>query len=584
MLTIRVLQPADAGAAVPPARFGAQGGTIGRAPDNTLVLPDPGQHVSRVQAEVRPAAAGWTIVNRGSVNPLRVGDRSVAPGESTPLRDGDEIEIAQYLLRVQLDAAAAMPDPFGDLLQRTYVAPAPPRVGPGAAAGGAAGAIDPIVPGAPADDMWPPWPSPAAAPARPAATLPPDDFDLFGDRPAAATPAAGPLGLSGSGSTPSVAPHESIDDLFGLGGPSSRSGADLPDGPRIASGASMSDHVPEIHSPMPLPPRRPEVPAPSAVYRSWDAPDEVSRTVIVGRAAALPSAPRPPDAVVPPLPPLPPASPGARVPGAIAGLPSMPPANPTLAAIVDDAAELHRRDFEPPPSTRPTELLDAANRHAAPAARQPAAAAEPAPAAADDAALIAAFLQGAGLADWPRGARTLDAATMKRMGELLRLMTQGTIELLAARAAAKRSMRTEGTVIEARDNNPLKFSPDASTALPHLLSVQPARGFVDARAAVADAFDDLLAHHAGTVAGMRAAMQGLIARFDPAALEARLANRAIVDAMLPMNRRARLWELFGETYGALSREAEDDFEALFGRAFRTAYEAQIAQLERRRLP
>jgi len=377
----------------------------------------------------------------------------------------------------------------------------------------------------------------------------------------------------------------------------------------------MSDHVPEIHSPMPLP--RLDAPAPSAVYRSWDAPEEISRTVIVGRAGRLPPAPEavaggglPPMTPVAPSPGASPAVPAGRgtglppiaphAPGA--GLPQRPPANanapqrpptsppdPRLAAIVDHAAGQHAGGFEPLPRTRPTELIEAANRHSAEAARAADAAAPSAPTPAgapraDDAALVAAFLQGAGLADWPRNAHALDAATMKRLGELLRLMTQGTIELLAARAAAKRTMRVEGTVIEVSDNNPLKFSPDASTALPQLLAAQPARGFVDARTAVADAYDDLLAHHAGTVAGMRAAMQGLIARFDPAALEARLKDRSLLDAMLPMNRRARLWELFGELYGELSREAEDDFEALFGRAFRQGYEAQIEQLQRRRLP
>jgi FHA domain-containing protein len=603
MLTIRVLQPVPVGAAAPSARFGPLGGTIGRAPDCTLVLPDPEQHISRVQAEVRPGSGGWTLVNRGSVNPLRVGGRSVAPGEAHALRDGDEVEIAQFLLRIEVQAAVGpAADPFGDLLPRTFVQP-PARPGGAGAAPGVPGGRSAGGGAAAADDVWPPWP--AAAPAAdtpPAAARIPDDFDPFGEPPRApAAVPSSPLGAPGAATPPVVAPAESIDAIFGLGGPGSAGDAPLPAGPRIATDAAMSDHVPEIHSPMPLP--RLDTPAPSAVYRSWDAPEEISRTVIVGRAGRLPPAsglppgpgavagaglpsmaPHAPGGGLPQMPPLPPATAPHRSPSA----PPAPP-DPRFAAIVDDAAEQHRRDFEPPPRTRPTELLDAANRHSAEAARAADAGAPSAPAPAgapraDDAALVAAFLQGAGLADWPRGPRTLDAATMKRLGELLRLMTQGTIELLAARAAAKREMRAEGTVIEARDNNPLKFSPDASTALPQLLAAQPARGFVDARSAVADAYDDLLAHHAGTVAGMRAAMQGLIARFDPAALEARLKDRSLLDAMLPMNRRARLWELFGELYGELSREAEDDFEALFGRAFRKAYEAQIEQLERRRLP
>ena len=48
--------------------------------------------------------------------------------------------------------------------------------------------------------------------------------------------------------------------------------------------------------------------------------------------------------------------------------------------------------------------------------------------------------------------------------------------------------------------------------------------------------------------------------------------------MLPMTRRARLWELFTEMFAEISREAEDDFEALFGREFVRAYEEQINRL------
>jgi len=597
MLTLRVVSPPADAARGLSASFGPEGGTIGRATTCTLALPDPEQHISRVQAEVRSTPGGWLLLNRGSTNPLTVGGRTIGPGDSHPVRDGDEIGVAQFTLRASVaavaahvpKAAAAGPDPFGDLLPRTSVRPggagSPVGTAPSVAAGAAPRGLFDL-------------PSTPAAPGPAAGGLIPDDFDPLGmvsmpgaspssgngsaapSRRDADESARSPLGLPLT-PDPQVAPPESIDLLFDLSEPGSGGapGADAPhgDGPRIASEASMSDHIPEIHSPM----RLPGVGGtePSAVYRSWDTPEAISPTVIVGRGA--PGVPAKPAA--PPSPP-----------------PSHPPRgrDDPLAALVDDAADQHRRGFEPLPSTRPTDLLDEMSRRAAlrgrdteaPAAvpaEAPVSAPRSAPAGAerppaDDAALLAAFLQGAGLADWPRGARSLDTAAMRRLGELMRLMTQGTIDLLVARAAAKREMRADSTVIVARQNNPLKFSPDASSALPHLLTAQPARGFVDGRAAVTDAFDDLLAHQAGVVAGMRAAMQGLITRFDPAVLEKRLKDPSLLDTMLPMNRKARLWELFGELYGDLSREAEDDFEALFGREFRRAYEAQIERLERSR--
>ena len=73
-------------------------------------------------------------------------------------------------------------------------------------------------------------------------------------------------------------------------------------------------------------------------------------------------------------------------------------------------------------------------------------------------------------------------------------------------------------------------------------------------------------------------MQGLIGRFDPQELEGLLTRKSVLDAMLPMTRRARLWERFTEMFAEISREAEDDFEALFGREFVRAYEEQINRL------
>jgi FHA domain-containing protein len=80
------------------------------------------------------------------------------------------------------------------------------------------------------------------------------------------------------------------------------------------------------------------------------------------------------------------------------------------------------------------------------------------------------------------------------------------------------------------------------------------------------------------MAGMRAALAGVLARFDPEPLESRLTNQNLLDSLVPMTRRAKLWDLFVELYGDIAREAEDDFHALFGREFVRAYEAQLSRL------
>jgi FHA domain-containing protein len=204
----------------------------------------------------------------------------------------------------------------------------------------------------------------------------------------------------------------------------------------------------------------------------------------------------------------------------------------------------------------------------------------------DPSNLLHALLRGLGLAELPRiaadrgaSAQTLTPELMQRLGELLATACDGTVELLQARATLKQELRADVTMIQARDNNPLKFAPDGRSALNQLLAPTTVRGFMEPGLAMRDAHHDLLAHQIGFVAGMRAAMQGLVARFDPKSLEERLAGKSVLDAMVPGTRKARLWELFNSLYAEVAREAEDDFERLFGRAFVKAYEEQIARLE-----
>ncbi|MFY9458760.1 MAG: type VI secretion system-associated FHA domain protein TagH, partial [Aquabacterium commune] len=199
------------------------------------------------------------------------------------------------------------------------------------------------------------------------------------------------------------------------------------------------------------------------------------------------------------------------------------------------------------------------------------------PAPAHEAALLDALREGLGLERLPFTALTPEV--MRLLGQLVHESTRGAVDLLVARAALKREIRAEVTMIVAKENNPLKFSPSAEVALNHLLS-PPARGFMPAGPAIRDAYDDLRAHQFAFVAGMRAALEGLLQRFDPAELEGRLTQKSMLSSLLPATRKARMWDVFTELYGQISAEASDDFHELFGKAFLVAYEAHIDQLQR----
>jgi len=167
--------------------------------------------------------------------------------------------------------------------------------------------------------------------------------------------------------------------------------------------------------------------------------------------------------------------------------------------------------------------------------------------------------------------------TMEMAGTVLREALQGTLDLLRARGLTKSEIRASVTVIGAADNNPLKFSPSPEAALSHMLGA-PLPGFLPPVRAMREAFDDLRAHQLGILAGMRAALEEVLSGFSPPELEKRLSDPTMLDSLLPMNRRAKLWDLFVEHYQDVAVEAREDFNATFGKAFLRAYEVQVKRL------
>jgi type VI secretion system FHA domain protein len=272
-----------------------------------------------------------------------------------------------------------------------------------------------------------------------------------------------------------------------------------------------------------------------------------------------------------------------------AGQPAKPPVGAPQQAVVSgrpeaQPAEKPRTPQAPPPKVAPVAKAEppALVPTPPPPAAAPASLDKPrkdgAPerSAAND-EMVAALYSGLGMVVPPPAERT--AHRMRLIGELLRESVAGTLGLLAARTIAKRELGAGATMLQTRGNNPLKFSPNVDAALTHLLG-PPLRGFIGPRDAVHDAFGDLRAHQVAVLAGMRAALEAVLERFDPVALEARLAPRGMWDNLMPVNRRAKLWEQFGEQYAEILREVEDDFDSLFGNAFLQAYEAQLAELAR----
>lgn len=202
-----------------------------------------------------------------------------------------------------------------------------------------------------------------------------------------------------------------------------------------------------------------------------------------------------------------------------------------------------------------------------------------APTSAATADLLQAFLRGAGI-DQLRIDPQQAQAQMEAIGRSYRLMVEGLIDVLRARTSLKGEFRMQQTMIQPVQNNPLKFAPNADEALLLLLR-HGGQAFMAPEQAVSDSFDDLRAHQLAVMAGVEAAIKHLLQRFEPTQLEARMSGKSGgLAGLFGGSKHAQYWQQFTELYSSISREAQDDFQDLFGREFSRAYEEHSARLRR----
>ncbi|MGQ7932626.1 type VI secretion system-associated FHA domain protein TagH [Paraburkholderia sp. D1E] len=531
-------------------KFEVDGGTIGRSTDNDLVLPDPDKLISRAHARIEFRDGSFLIQDVGS-NPSVLNGRPLGGSRQARLTHGDDLAVGEYLLSVvvqaEAPAAVAAPSPVAagdgldDLLGSCGGVPLPdplalpPRLdalqigsGPADDPLGLDGPLNPHA-GPLADALFE-RPSLARTPGYSGSmgthaapeSLPftgasmgiPTDYDPFAD-----------LGYGGRGGHDTVAalPQRLHEQTASEAPVVASEPVLLPEFTILGrSGQGSSTPVP----PAPLPFTRDDRTDPLSVVSQNE---QAGTPPVIARAEPVTSMPD-------------------------VTLAEVPPQSPALAQGV-----------------RPTPTGQAVPTPASARAHTPASAPVP-----TQDAILQALLKGLGVPDLPLGSRrAVELAEL--VGQMLRESLGGTIDVLMARALTKKEIRIDMTVIGVRDNNPLKFFPDVDSALMQMLSGRGA-GYLPPLKAIWASFDDIKAHELAMVAGMRAALLDVLKRFDPAAIEKRISAPSVMDKMLGGNRKARMWDRQVEMYDEMVREADDDFQRLFGERFASAYEDQIGRI------
>ena len=287
-------------------------------------------------------------------------------------------------------------------------------------------------------------------------------------------------------------------------------------------------------------------PAPPPPARDWSAP--AARTDEFAWAPLQP-APLPPEEPVAPIP-------TPRRPPASSPASASPWDEPTEDTVPSEPAA------EPPPAPA---AFAPPPFPAEPASPQPG---TPAPISMGE--FMQRFAKGAGVA--PQALTTQDpGAFAEQLGGLMRLIAEELKGLLAARAETKRIARsTSQTMIQAQDNNPLKFSPTVDDAL-QLIFGQPRSGYLDAKRAFDESFRDLKAHQIKTYSAMQHALKMLVEDLDPQAINEATAQDGGISGLIG-SRKAKMWEAYVARWDAKTAPYENGLVDAFMIYFAECYD------------
>ena len=559
--------------------------TIGRGPENDLVLPDPDRQISKTHCVIENHNGNLVAVDL-STNGTFLNYGKIALGRTpTPLNDGDVLVMGAYELVVQVSSQSAEPAAplmderasFGNAAR----APDPMRLLDDAAPGGdfldgLLGGAKPKGPGqfrSQQDDfaeLLPPLgddgpllgPAPVQhvgpamrdhapsgsdafrAPVASRSVIPDDWEDLL----APAKPAAAPI------YAPPLPPTSAAvlipdDDLFGL--------APLSTDPEPVAPPDPVAPPEPVAPPVPIPIDEPAQPVVAVVRALIDAEplDEATGFdpfATLAPSFAVPPAPPEPERVAPP-----------RSEAA------------TFDPFATDPNRPRKSTMVPAQSAVVAEPVAPSSPASAILAPEAAAIVTPAPVYANtDAAR--AFLAAVGAADM----RITDAElpdTMARLGKTLKAMITGLREILMTRTSIKSEFRIEQTMVNVGGNNPLKFSISPEQAVEAMIK-PTVRGYLPADKAAEQALEDIRAHEVAMVTGMEAALKGVLGKLNPAILTQKIEAKGGFGGFLK-NRKAQYWETYEAMYAEISDQAENDFHELFAREFAKAYKDQLARLK-----
>jgi predicted component of type VI protein secretion system len=188
---------------------------------------------------------------------------------------------------------------------------------------------------------------------------------------------------------------------------------------------------------------------------------------------------------------------------------------------------------------------------------------------------LSSFFQGLGLDAAKLG--PLNPGELEAIGRAVRTAVVGLLELHAARGSIRQDMRTDDrTMMAVKDNNPLKTDWPEQTKLQYLFGGRAASvGFVSAERAMGDLLAELLAHDAAVGKAARAAVEGTVREFSPAALKSLLLGNGS-----KLFEGARTWDAYCRYYAEQSQGMSGWVQRLLEKYFTEAYLRESQRIQR----
>jgi len=161
-------------------------------------------------------------------------------------------------------------------------------------------------------------------------------------------------------------------------------------------------------------------------------------------------------------------------------------------------------------------------------------------------------------------------------GVVVRETLEGLLLITESIREFKREFRVQLTTINPVGNNPLKHSANLDGALKKLF-IEENEGFKEPVEAVRESFQGIADQQMAVYAGMQAAFNSMVDRFDPKSLENRF-EKYKNTGLLQLGQNGNNWKSYKKYHAELAGNIDYSFKRVFGDDFVKAYENQIRQL------